>query len=385
MFRGSQETLRLPSPELLCSETSTTSDDRTNANSKNSAVTFCCSVASQHHEWCQQPDVPTKLYFGCREASYGVLKNTEPVATTINEENGNSRHNEHNDDNNDNDDDDNDNDDAMDGFFMIAAESYPYALAGRTGAQVWPGSRILVDALLFPRPATDHKRLQHWQAALLRDNNNLRIVELGAGVGMVGTFLAAAGAQVLLTDLPSVVTESVVPTLEGNARNNKTLTTTTEHSNWLSLQQQPVFGIGRGFAAAAPLDWTRPVAEQLPHWNHQVDLIVASDCAFFPSMVEGLFTTVAAIFDLASNNNNNSSQPKLLLSCQRRDAHFFTSLEYVVAQIRARSWKCECLAWYPLEFEDDKENGVKDNVEQVEGESKEVFIFEIAPANAPNR
>lgn len=64
-------------------------------------------------------------------------------------------------------------------------------IAGSTGFLLWPGTWVLIDLL----NAGD-------LAVRLR---GLRVIELGSGTGLAGLCAAAAGASVLMTDLPSVV------------------------------------------------------------------------------------------------------------------------------------------------------------------------------------
>lgn len=107
-----------------------------------------------------------------------------------------------------------------------------YTLAGKTGFQMWTGTRLLIEALLWKLPSSkssscscsgddhhqyqDFPRLQYWQERLLR-SNGLHALEFGAGVGVVGTYLAAAaGVHVLLTDLPTLVNHSIAPSLKRN-------------------------------------------------------------------------------------------------------------------------------------------------------------------------
>jgi Lysine methyltransferase len=337
-FHAAESLRRPPCSEFHCGET----------RSENH-VTFRCCVPGRD------------LFFSCRSPSCGVLTGDEHASS--NEKRGETscttQHEQ----------------DEDDSFAWIAVESYPFAVAQKTGFQIWPGTRLLVESLRFPRKG-DHLRLQHWQQALVRGDTkgySIRVLELGAGVGVVGTSLADAGAQVLLTDLPSVVADSLTPNLLRNANKNP-----SDHEScppWLRQHSQQAVRIGRGWAAAASLDWTK--LKQLSEPFCSVDLIVAADCAFLSSMLQAMLQTVSALFEAASNVRDRRF-PRLLLSCQQRDPDFFTSIAKTLAEIRTRSWAVECLSWYPVTGID-----ILDNNEcQTTGGNfeSEVFLFEVTPA-----
>ena len=143
---------------------------------------------------------------------------------------------------------------------LFEEETYPYALAGKTGFQVWPGTRLAVDALIFPR-AGDSLSLQKWQRRVdvrQRGNNRdgFRVLELGAGVGVVGASLAVMGAQVLLTDLADLVKDSLHPNLVQNSNNYQATTISSGPAenesppDWLQLQSTPAVAVGKGWTAA---------------------------------------------------------------------------------------------------------------------------------------
>jgi Lysine methyltransferase len=204
-----------------------------------------------------------------------------------------------------------------------------------------------------------------------------------------------AGAHVLLTDLPTLVSESLIPNLERNQKNAATtwgddndntippewMTTHLPTSSSLATDdpkdhdhdtntssRTTAIRIGSGWVATAALDWTKPLQQQLSNEQCQVDLIVACDCVWLWSMLQGLLTTVETIFHLSSRS------PKLLLSFQRRDpvdtnnTKMFTTVDQVIEALRARKWSVECLAWHPVGYYQE-EDGTTDF-------SKEVFLLE---------
>jgi len=307
---------------------------------------------------------------------------------------------------------------------LFEEETYPYALAGKTGFQVWPGTRLAVDALLFPR-STDGSLLQAWQQKVMvqqqqqqqqqcncnnKSNGNgnggeaLRVLELGAGVGVVGTSLAIMGAHVLLTDLADLVQESLYPNLVRNSNqfirnhnNNNNNSSTHPRESWLHQEKsqttstsdlRAVLPMGKGWTAAADLDWNLPLEDQLSLQQCDVDLIIACDCIWLVSMLKGLFFTVQAIFDAAAVSETGRDVPKLLLSFQRRDADMFTTVDQVLEEIQSRGWSMKCLAWYPVIYKDEDNNESEDGCDagtdknEQNTETKEVFLFEISPSES---
>jgi len=370
--------------------------------------------------------IPSHFVFACREASYGVLTQEEQQQqpdSSIREFPTILQHKEVDDQEDpgphEAQEEEEDDDDGVDssGFFLLSAETYPYALAGKTGFQIWPGARILVDVLTFPRHSDDSTALHYWQQRMFRqqlqpgvDSNTTassppcHVLELGAGVGVVGTCLAACGAEVLMTDLPTVVTKSLIPNLRRNAvrynSNNDTRQQSPAPPNWLQqtendakCRHEAIFSIGHaGWVATAALDWTKPLHQQLSTCQYQtLDLIIASDCVWLASMLDGVLSTVQTIFDAAAAANSNT--PKLLLSFQRRDSEMFTNVDRVLHEIQqVRGWHVSCLAWYPVSNleNSDNENHVQysnQTVDPSDGAGKladnEVFLFEVSPIH-PN-
>jgi len=244
-----------------------------------------------------------------------------------------------------------------------------YTLAGKTGFQVWSGTRLLIESLLFPL-LDDNDQLVKIQKSL----STKKIIELGAGVGVVGTAMAFSGCQVLLTDLPTLVEHSLLPNLICNRENERGIKSTKE-PRWLHKashnmrfeenedNENVVFPIGNngGWASITTIDWTEPLNEQVSSIT-SLDWIVASDCVWLVSMLESLLNTVDSLF----RKNHNA---RLLLSFQRRestDRSRFSSVSSIVNSVHEREWSLDCLAWRHVRQEG-------------ENEPKEVFVFEIAP------
>ena len=228
--------------------------------------------------------------------------------------------------------------------------------------QVWTGSRLLIETLAWPN-SNDCNRLKEIQQFICQ---GAKLIELGAGVGVVGTYLSSIGAEVLLTDLSTLVENAIDNNL---ARNATTQTDDNPHPSWLA----PSDGvpIGKGWAASASLDWTCRLDEQLTIQQSSVDFIIASDVVFLSSMLNSLLKTVESIFQ-------SSSGSSFILSFQRRDAKdgaessLFTTVDGVIDAIKTRGWKIDCLAWRPVIVSREASDG---NVSDVE---TEVFVFEIS-------
>ena len=291
-----------------------------------------------------------------------------------------------------------------------------YTLAGATGFQIWAGTRLLIETLLIPH-TTDCPRLQeiqrhlhsthhHNQDGNNNDSNNIdrdhpkkqqkrltkRILELGAGIGVVGITLAAelVDVQVLLTDLPTLVDHATQWNLHANRRirlegEEETQPPPPPLNNWFPTEPILVsHANNNGWAATAALDWRIPVQEQLP-WSvySNLDYIVASDCVWLVSMLDALLNTVATIFEASSSSS--SPPPTLLLSFQRRDTSEgddspnFTTVQRVIHSVTARGWSMECLAWRPVGRSANLRTNESSKVEDVDPDEKEVFVFAIQP------
>mmetsp|Transcript_2142 Transcript_2142/g.4576 ORF Transcript_2142/g.4576 Transcript_2142/m.4576 type:complete len:325 (-) Transcript_2142:26-1000(-) len=293
---------------------------------------------------CNTPDpLNRKLEFNCREPSCGALESSETAAKLSDE------------------------DYTVDPNFFDEG----YSMAGSTGFKVWTGSRLLIETLAWPQSG-DNERLKEIQKCIC---SGARLIELGSGVGVVGTYLSAIGSQVLLTDLPTLVENAI----DCNLVRNETITSSESTSltnenacpSWLAPDG---VRIGKGWANATPIDWLRPLDEQLTkEQSSSIDFIIASDVVFLVSMLNSLFNTVESIFRASSSN-----KPSFILSFQRRDAkdgeesETFTTVKGVFAAVEERGWSLDCLAWRPVTVKIET-NGI------VADDESEVFVFEIKP------
>ena len=303
------------------------------------SVIFKCNLPHYH----QQQHI---LEFNCREPSCGALEGEEEGAVLSED------------------------DYTVDPNFFDEG----YSMAGSTGFKVWTGSRLLIEALTWSQD-TDCDRLKEIQECVMKNDDGTRLIELGAGVGVVGTYLAAVGSHVLLTDLTTLVENAIEINLERNKRVLLSNNTSVDDENdklcpsWLVNGQR----IGKGWADATPLDWTKSIREQLTDEQAStIDFIIASDVVFLASMMKSLFDTVEGLFQTSKDN-----KPSLILSFQKRDAKdgtdsiAFTTVDGVIAAVKERGWTIECLAWRTVAVRKEDETG------SVKDDTSEVFVFEI--------
>ena len=126
-----------------------------------------------------------------------------------------------------------------------------------TGGVVWETAYLLLGYLLLQKQ---------------RQSSLGRLVEVGAGCGLLGIALAVANRA---TDVTLTEVDQVLPLLKNNLECNQTL-----------LKTCP--------CRAVALDWTnyRDQAQAASLQAHSVDTIVGTDVVFSPSLVEPLWQTL---------------------------------------------------------------------------------------------
>ncbi|KAL3795481.1 hypothetical protein ACHAW5_007228 [Stephanodiscus triporus] len=253
-----------------------------------SPITFHITLPTRHHY--------VKLSFNCQDKSSGVLLPSEPVALPSA--------------------DNADNENMSDPFFFEKG----FYLEAKTGFQPWPGTRLMIEAFTCMK----NKRMEYWQTRLA--SKDLTILEVGAGVGIVGACLAAVGGNVLLTDLQVLVEHSIGPNLKRNEHRVNKDNARGKHLDFF-IGSHECSHIEDGWAQAAVLDWYEPIAEQLPH-------------------------TTSSAFDVIVANMMG----------------VFIGMEELLERIVQRGWGVECVAWRTIAVEGDGEQNL--------------HLFEITPAKS---
>lgn len=182
--------------------------------------------------------------------------------------------------------------------FQIPSPSGPFelrihepALTGDDlGLKTWAASYLLA------------KRLCSFDLVPMGTQNRLQVLELGSGTGLVGLAMASLGADVVLTDLPSIC-----PNLARNAKDNSA-----------------VLNRNGGSTCTAVLDWTHPtsckfystdsVASGEERLTMKFPLILAADSLYSPEHPRMLVNTIKAWL-------SDANDAKVIVEFPYRDAY----------------------------------------------------------------
>lgn len=300
---------------------------------------FACSESTEYNEetgrthvifCCRLED--RSLTFVCRDPSNGVLhKEEESVILSQT---------------------------AVDPHFFASN----YNLAASTGFSIWPGSRFLAECLLLSK-SNDCEALNLLQQRLVDEKKNCRILELGAGVGLVGVVLACvARAHVLQTDLPVLTEHAIQVNQQRNAHQHTDeteISSSTDRDDRIcpsllqAYQGLPV-GTDGGWVGSCVVDWTAPLKEQLadPTTASQIDLVVACDCLWLKHLLEPVLDRIQEIFEQSRDN-----RPVFVCTYQNRGRNaMYSDLPTIRASIEVREWKLDCLAWHVVDCGDHHTN-----------------------------
>jgi len=168
-----------------------------------------------------------------------------------------------------------------------------YDLAAATGSNVWESSFVLASAL-------DDASFSCFDGLRGR-----RVVELGAGVGLLSLALAAFGCHVLATDLAPVVKGQMSDNV---ARNASVAACEPLRSNvW--RRTLPI-GARGGSVGTAALNWLEPLERQFDE-PLDADFVVAADTLWLESLVAPFVNTSLALL-------GSAPQRRMLLAYRER-------------------------------------------------------------------
>eukprot|EP00756_Hemistasia_phaeocysticola_P006946 Hpha_TRINITY_DN14061_c0_g1::TRINITY_DN14061_c0_g1_i1::g.44374::m.44374 len=198
-----------------------------------------------------------------------------------------------------------------------------YSVAAATGFTLWEGGRLLVSLLQGPLG----ERLE-----------GKRVLELGAGIGLAGLCAAAAGAHVLVTDLPAIVYGVIEPNIARNSAATGGVTCGAWHSF------NPI-GCRGGSAKGMPLDWNVGVGEQGGDGccPLEAEVVMAAEVVWLDELIEPFANTAAALVQ-------GGKDVELILVCRNRataKSASFAPISKAVEAIRSRGVELRELSRHP--------------------------------------
>ena len=194
-----------------------------------------------------------------------------------------------------------------------------YSVAASTGSLMWEGSWACIELL---------RDAQSWLSEALRGK---AVVELGSGIGLLGLCAAAAGAHVLVTDVPAVV----VTTLQDNVdANGVPPPGALAESCGTSHTWESGLCVGTGSVAVQPLNWLCPLDQQRqPNDPCLAEVILAAECVWLRDLVEPFVQTVAGLLSAPAQPPSRAERICILAFRERATSTSatFSTAEQVLA------------------------------------------------------
>jgi hypothetical protein len=207
---------------------------------------------------------------------------------------------------------------------QISIQETPNLPDGGTGVTAWDGSLLLARYL----------------EVCSSNVRGCRVLELGAGCGVVGLTATALGAQsVLMTDLPYVL-----PLLQSNIYRNRNLITTDSNDNEITMQ-------------CCECDWFKqPLNSRVMDFSANV--ILVADCVWVHELVEPLLTTLHSLVTTSSSTSTRDTGEDLNGSDGGDDIHVLISYQRRGKETHEAFWKGLCKLFSSIESVDTEAAGL---------------------------
>ena len=167
----------------------------------------------------------------------------------------------------------------------------------------------------------------------------IRVLELGAGTGVVGITAAMMGANVLLTDLPSVVEDSLLTSIAHNSE--RVYGHVVGIGNpWHKEAQR----VGNGTCYATALDWEKSITENSAETGfefcNKLEVILSSESVWLKELIKPFVSTFSELL-------KHRDSPVVGYMCTRdRTSHtskYFANPNEVVHALESNGCKVDLL------------------------------------------